>query len=86
MRRRWISRNLVRSFSVAGVAITIAALALVPSRAQGQDQQQLSASDIADGMRLYQQKANCQACHGWAGDGHKTDSQMPTAPICAKPN
>ena len=29
-------------------------------------------------MRLYQQKADCQACHGWAGDGHKTDSQMPT--------
>ena len=28
-------------------------------------------------MRLYQQKGNCQACHGWAGDGRKTDSQMP---------
>src|SRR4029453_16260339 len=35
------------------------------------------ASDIADGMRLYQQKGNCQACHGWAGDGRKTDNQMP---------
>ena len=34
------------------------------------------ASDIAEGMRLFQQKANCQACHGWAGGGHKTDSQM----------
>lgn len=34
-------------------------------------------SDIAEGMRLYQQKGNCQACHGWAGDGRKTDSQMP---------
>ena len=34
-------------------------------------------SDIADGMRLYQQKGNCQACHGWAGDGRKTDNQMP---------
>jgi mono/diheme cytochrome c family protein len=33
--------------------------------------------DIAEGMRLYQQKANCQACHGWSGDGHKTDNQMP---------
>ena len=30
-------------------------------------------------MRLFQQKGNCQACHGWAGDGHKTDSQMPDA-------
>ena len=35
------------------------------------------ATDIAEGMRLYQQKGNCQACHGWAGDGRKTDNQMP---------
>ena len=34
-------------------------------------------ADIADGMRLFQQKGNCQACHGWAGDGRKMDSQMP---------
>ena len=34
-------------------------------------------SDLAEGRRLYQQKANCQACHGWSGDGHKTDNQMP---------
>ena len=45
--------------------------------AQGQESQSPNASDIADGMRLYQQKGNCQACHGWAGDGRKTDSQMP---------
>src|SRR3954468_221441 len=78
MKPRWISKNLMRSLSFAGAAIAITVLALLPTRAQGQDQQQLSASDIADGMRLYQQKADCQACHGWAGDGHKTDSQMPT--------
>jgi mono/diheme cytochrome c family protein len=34
-------------------------------------------ANIADGMRLFQQKGNCQACHGWAGDGRKMDSQMP---------
>ena len=34
-------------------------------------------SDIAAGARLYRQKGNCQACHGWAGDGRKMDSQMP---------
>jgi hypothetical protein len=33
--------------------------------------------DLADGIRLYLQKGNCQACHGWAGDGRKMDSQMP---------
>ena len=35
------------------------------------------AQDLADGMRLFRQKGNCQACHGWAGDGRKMDSQMP---------
>jgi hypothetical protein len=35
------------------------------------------ASDLAEGMRLYLQKGNCQACHGWAGDGRKMDNQMP---------
>ena len=34
-------------------------------------------ADLAEGMRLYQQKGNCQACHGWAGDGRKMDNQMP---------
>ena len=34
-------------------------------------------SDIAEGMRLYQVKGDCQACHGWAGDGRKMDNQMP---------
>jgi hypothetical protein len=42
------------------------------SRAQAPDP-----SDIAEGGRLFRQKANCQACHGWAGDGRKMDSQMP---------
>ena len=36
-----------------------------------------SDANIASGMRIYRQKADCQACHGWAGDGRKMDSQMP---------
>jgi hypothetical protein len=39
-----------------------------------------AASDVAEGMRLYLQKGDCQSCHGWAGDGRKMDSQMPDAP------
>ena len=69
-----------RFLSGAAVAVAITAAAFVVQGAQAQDSQPpgpLSASDIADGMRLYQQKGNCQACHGWAGDGRKTDSQMP---------
>jgi mono/diheme cytochrome c family protein len=41
-------------------------------RAQAPD-----AGDVAEGMRLYLQKGDCQACHGWAADGRKMDSQMP---------
>src|SRR6266849_3868525 len=58
--------------------LTLMAVALAITAAHGQEQQPLSESDIADGMRLYQQKADCKACHGWAGDGHDKESQMPT--------
>ena len=34
-------------------------------------------ADVAAGMKLFRAKANCQTCHGWAGDGKKIDSQMP---------
>jgi len=59
---------------------TIVAAAFFATGAAWQATQPLSESDIADGMRLYQQKGNCQACHGWAADGHKSDSQMPDGP------
>ena len=45
--------------------------------AQGARAQTPDTADIAEGMRLFVQKGNCQACHGWAGDGRKMDSQMP---------
>jgi mono/diheme cytochrome c family protein len=67
----------LRFFSKEPVVAALVALAFVAPGAQGQEQQPLNASDVADGMRLFQQKGNCQACHGWSGDGHKTDSQMP---------
>jgi len=66
----------LRSFSGVLVAAAIMALAF-SAGAQRQEQKPLDASDVAEGMRLFQQKGNCQACHGWAGDGRKTDSQMP---------
>src|SRR5437660_1519489 len=40
-------------------------------------------SDIADGMRLYQQKGDCQACHGWAGEaGWAVPILPPVPPTC----
>jgi hypothetical protein len=47
------------------------ALVASTSHAQAPD-----AADVAEGMRLYLQKGDCQACHGWAADGRKMDSQM----------
>jgi hypothetical protein len=58
---------------IASTAAFFAVFATAPlARAQSPD-----ASIVADGMRLFLEKGNCQACHGWAGDGRKTDNQMP---------
>ena len=43
--------------------------------AQGQEQKPLDAAELADGMRLFQQKGNSRRV--MAADGRKTDSQMP---------
>jgi mono/diheme cytochrome c family protein len=66
----------LRAFSGAPLAVAIMAMTF-SAGAQGQEQKPPDPADVAEGMRLYQQKGNCQACHGWAGDGHKADSQMP---------
>jgi Cytochrome C oxidase, cbb3-type, subunit III len=61
--------------AVSVTLVVAGAIALGIARAQSPD-----ASDLAEGMRLYQQKGNCRACHGWAGDGRSTDSEMPVGP------
>jgi mono/diheme cytochrome c family protein len=63
-----------RWLAVAALSLTMAVIARAPSRAA---QQTPSVDDIAEGMRLYRQKGDCQACHGWAADGRKMDTQMP---------
>ena len=55
------------------VRMAVATLLVITATAvQGQTP---SASDIAAGSQLFRQKANCQACHGWAGDGRKMDPE-----------
>jgi hypothetical protein len=54
------------------VMLVVVLLAASAVQAQAAD-----AADVAEGMRLFRQKGNCQACHGWAGDGRKMDDQMP---------
>jgi mono/diheme cytochrome c family protein len=65
-----VTRSAARSAALAVIAAAIATLSSLPLAAQ-------DASDIAEGMRIFRQKGNCQSCHGWAGDGRKMDSQMP---------
>ncbi len=54
--------------------ILVVLACLLPGAAYAQS---ADPADIADGMRLFQKEAHCQACHGWAGDGRKMDNQMP---------
>lgn len=54
----------------AALLAALTLLAVGSARAQAPD-------DVASGLRLFRAKSNCQACHGWAGDGRKMDSQMP---------
>ena len=61
---------LVSIFAALGIALRVPI-------GPGVQAQTPSAANVASGMRVYRQKADCQACHGWAGDGRKMDSQMP---------
>ncbi|MBI4520028.1 MAG: cytochrome c [Gemmatimonadetes bacterium] len=57
-----------------GLAVATASQLLATSPLEAQAPRP---EDIAAGMRIYRQKGDCQACHGWAADGRKMDSQMP---------
>jgi hypothetical protein len=63
-----------RSPTRAALSFGVAALLAVVAPAAGQSPDPTA---IAEGMRLYRQKGDCQSCHGWAADGRKMDSQMP---------
>lgn len=69
-------QGMTKAFAAGAAALlmTFAAASAARVGAQGTTP---DPSDLAEGRRLYEQKANCQACHGWSGDGHKTDNQMP---------
>src|SRR5213083_1031485 len=71
-----MTRKFLLSSVALFAALAVATLVTATARAQAPTPAP-DPADIAEGMRLYQQKGNCQACHGWAGDGKKTDSQMP---------
>ena len=64
----------VRLLSRSAMPVMLVAALVAASAVQAQAP---DAADVAEGMRLFLQKGNCQACHGWAGDGRKMDDQMP---------
>jgi hypothetical protein len=69
-----MGRHTVSALVTAALTLVIVAVPNIRSGAAGQAP---SAEDIADGMRLFRTKGDCQACHGWAADGKKMDTQMP---------
>ena len=56
--------SLVALLTIASAAILTAQTAPDPE-------------NVAEGMRLFRTKGDCQSCHGWAADGRKMDTQMP---------
>jgi hypothetical protein len=74
-------RAVVRFAAVSIVLFaTLSSAASVRRGVVASGAQAADPADIAEGMRLFQQKGNCQACHGWAADGRKADNQMPDGP------
>jgi hypothetical protein len=61
-------------------AVAMVLLAIPASSARVVGSQAADKVDVAEGMRLYLRKGDCQSCHGWAADGRKMDSQMPDSP------
>src|SRR5258708_6226201 len=58
-------------------AVMFVAIAAPPLGGSRGVAQAPDADDVAEGMRLYRTKGDCQSCHGWAADGRKMDTQMP---------
>jgi mono/diheme cytochrome c family protein len=52
----------VRMALSAAAAVVLAAFALAPTGALAED-------SVAWGQKIWQDKAGCNFCHGWAGDG-----------------
>ena len=70
----------VTVFAVVVLAVLIDAARVSSTAAPRKDPggaQAPATADVAEGMNLYLHKGDCQACHGWAADGRKMDSQMP---------
>lgn len=59
-----ISDGRARICAALAGAITLFAVVGLSAESRG-----ATADDLAEGQRLWMEKAPCQECHGWAGDG-----------------
>src|SRR5215469_8200443 len=59
-----------RSIALAVVTTVAAATFLAAASAT-------EAQDVAEGQRIWADKAGCPQCHGWAGDGHVSGFHSP---------
>lgn len=75
-RRTEVSDRFSKHFAAA-LAFAIAAPIVAGSLIAAQAPEPPDPTDVAAGMRIFRSKADCQTCHGWAGDGRKMDTQMP---------
>jgi hypothetical protein len=66
-----------RRTAFLAVAVTLTTLAMLGNLMAPATARAADAGSIAEGRTLFLEKGNCQGCHGWAGDGRKTDNQMP---------
>ena len=66
-------RSAVKHFAVVTAALMLSMVRLTGAPPQAAPDPE----DVAEGMRIYRTKADCQTCHGWAADGKKMDTQMP---------
>jgi hypothetical protein len=77
MNRHSTLRRIAAAFAPRTLSRIVSTTAVLFLSVCAASAQAVDPSDIAEGGRLFRQKANCQSCHGWAGDGRKMDDQMP---------
>jgi hypothetical protein len=63
----------MKSLSVGGVVL----FAVIVTGSAAPQAPTPDPESVAAGMRIFRTKGDCQACHGWAADGRKMDTQMP---------
>lgn len=70
-------RHLAATVAVALVAAPVVYQSTTRAQAPAQAAAEPDPAAVAEGMRIYRSKGDCQTCHGWAADGQKMDTQMP---------